>query len=151
MTRRSARGEAVPSVQRDALAEAFLATGVGELFQAVADGASPLSSILVLRSPVGAYYHSAGTSPEGMDRGASQFLIASTAEQLRSEGVLRFNLGGAGPESEGLQRFKAGFGARVVPLEAATCVFGTTLERGARRIIAGALRLTTSALRSQHT
>ena len=44
---------------------ALTAHGAGEIFQAVVDG-QVLSTILVLLSRDAGYYHSAGTSAEGM-------------------------------------------------------------------------------------
>lgn len=138
MERREQRGESVPTVHPSPFDSALLTCGAAELFQAH-DGSSLLSSILVLRAPRGAYYQSAGTSPEGMEIGASQFLISSVASILQQEGMYLFNLGGAGEEAPGLQRFKAGFGAHPVPLEAASFVFGSRGERAARSLVAKAL------------
>ncbi|MGI8764911.1 MAG: GNAT family N-acetyltransferase, partial [Gemmatimonadaceae bacterium] len=138
MERREQRGEAVPTVHPSPFDSALLTCGAAELFQ-THDGSSLLSSILVLRAPRGAYYQSAGTSPEGMEIGASQFLISSVASLLQEEGMHLFNLGGAGDESPGLQRFKAGFGAHPVLLEAASFVFGSRGERAARSLVAKAL------------
>ena len=142
MLRRADRGEDVPAVVEDLLARALLASGAGELFQAVGEG-QVLSSVLVLHAAEGAYYQSAGTSPDGMQIGASPLLIAETAELLRFDGRVTFNLGGAGPESSGLQRFKSGFGARVVPLAAASCSPAAPWRRGLRdaaRFVRAALR-----------
>jgi lipid II:glycine glycyltransferase (peptidoglycan interpeptide bridge formation enzyme) len=107
---------------------ALLASRAGEIFQAV-DGDRVLSSILVLRSSTGAYYQSAGTSPEGMKVGASPFLISQVAGILRQEGVQIFNLGGAGEDNPGLQRFKAGFNVRQISLQAATFCPKSVSER----------------------
>lgn len=109
--RRRQRGEDVPDVGESAFEKLLIGGGGGELFQAIREG-RVLSSILLLRSDTAAYYHSAGTSEEGTDCGASQFLIAETANVLRQEGVRFFNLGGAEPANAGLYRFKDGFGAR---------------------------------------
>jgi hypothetical protein len=146
MDRRERRGEAVPTVRPDPVERSLLRGGAAELFQAHVDGET-LSSILVLHAPRGAYYQSAGTSPSGMEQGASQFLIASVADVLRTEGVEVFNLGGAGDDAPGLQRFKAAFGARTVSLEAARFTFGTSTVRAARRFTAKALGLASRPLR----
>jgi hypothetical protein len=136
--RRRQRGEEIASgpVLDEFLA--FLECGCGELFQAVT-ATSILSSVLVLRSPSGAYYQSAGTAPEGMASGASHFLINGIAWQLREEGLTTFNLGGA-PAASSLARFKSGFGAEVVPLTSVSLYVGhawrhklTTLVRLARQ------------------
>jgi hypothetical protein len=88
LERRAKRGEKVPRLEM-AMPLALLASQAGEIFQAV-DGDRVLSSILVLRSSTGAYYQSAGTSPEEMKLGASPFLISQVAGILRQEGVLLF-------------------------------------------------------------
>src|SRR5579871_5884869 len=121
--RRSARGEHVPqNVEAWPEHRTFLETGAAEIFQAL-QGETVLSSVLVLRSAKAGYYESAGTSPEGMSLGASHFLIHAIGEHLRKERAVSFNLGGAEPGSS-LGRFKAGFGATEVPLEACTCYVG---------------------------
>ena len=130
LDRRTARGETVNAGGGVDMSQALMQTGAGELVQAVR-GDEVLSSILVLRARCAAYYHSAGTSPDGMAVGASHFLVASLAAALRDEGLQSFNLGGAGDEG-GLRRFKEGFGARVVPLEAAQFSTEWTLTRKAR-------------------
>ena len=117
--RRASRGEKVDSGQDSARPLALLASGSGEIFQAVM-GEQVLSSILVLRSSQGAYYQSAGTLPEGMRLGASPFLVSQVAALLKQEGARVFSLGGASAESPGLRRFKAGFGAREFELQAAS-------------------------------
>lgn len=137
MERRAERGESVPEVEPDPADRALLDTGAAQLVQATL-GERLVSSILVLRAERGAYYQSAGTSPEGMQLGASQYLILSTAAMLRAEGMERFNLGGADPEAAGLQRFKSGFGAVEVELEAASVPVGGATERAARRAVSRA-------------
>ncbi len=128
LARRKERGESVPEKSEQQAFAALVASGAGELFQALLDG-EVLSSILVLQAARGGYYQSAGTSPTGMARGASHFLVQEIAESLRSQGKTIFNLGGADQASEGLRRFKAGFGAREVPLEAATFFLGGALKK----------------------
>jgi hypothetical protein len=127
LERRANRGEMVPRLEM-AMPLALLASQSGEIFQAV-DGDRVLSSILVLRSSTGAYYQSAGTSPEGMKLGASPFLISQVAGILKQEGVQLFNLGGAGEDNPGLQRFKAGFNVRQIALQAATFCPKSVAER----------------------
>ena len=68
------------------------ATGAGVLFQAVLDG-RVLSSALVLLSGRGAYDHTSGTCPEGMEHGASHFLIFETARNLQERGTRRVQSG----------------------------------------------------------
>lgn len=57
-----------------------------------------------------AYYLMGGTNPEGMNIGASPFLLLRVAEQLEKEGVKSLTLGLANRES--LKKFKYGLGAR---------------------------------------
>ena len=135
MARRRDRGEDVPAVEDPTrtTTEALLASGAGILFRAERDG-QVLSSLLVLLAPQGAYYHSAGTSPAGMEFGASTFLVHETARLLKEEGTTTFNLGGADSASEGLVRFKRGFGATPVALAAATYPLAPALLRKARTV-----------------
>ena len=128
LDRRRQRAEAVEAGGTGEEASTLERAGAATLFQAVADGAV-LSSILVLRAERGGYYHSAGTSPHGMACGASHFLVRETAEALRAEGSERFNLGGVRAGSDGLERFKAGFGAVPRELEAVHLELGGGLRR----------------------
>jgi len=64
--------------------------------------------------------------------GASHFLIHETCQVLKAENVHLFNLGGAGPHELGLQRFKAGFGARELRLEAVQLVLASGIKRTLR-------------------
>jgi hypothetical protein len=129
MERRIGRGEHVMADAQIRTAAALLEHQVGELFRATL-GNQVLSSILVLRAVRGAYYHSAGTSREGMSLGASHLLIKTVVEILRDEGIQRFNLGGADARNPGLERFKTGFGGQAVSLEAARFYFGNRLQKG---------------------
>lgn len=131
--RRVDRGEAASGSVEYRTIRAMVAEGAGELFQAVAAG-EVSSSILVLLAARGAYYHSAGSTKEGISRGASHFLIIKAAEALRETFRETFWLGGADPRSEGLHRFKAGFGAEKTELEAAEFDTGGHLARGARLV-----------------
>lgn len=119
MDRRKDRGECVPDVHGYMRREvnAFVDAGAGALFQAV-KGESVVSSILVLLAPDGGYYHSAGTSAEGLRCGASHLLVQEIAAALRGEGKHTFNLGGVGTAGSGLDQFKSGFGGRRIVLAA---------------------------------
>jgi GNAT acetyltransferase-like protein len=136
LARREALGEQVTSNGEEfARTLQLVKTGAGTLFQTVRDSESEvLSSMLVLKAKRGAYYHSAGSSAKGMELGSSHLLVRTIAEMLKAEGILRFNLGGA--HSEGLRRFKAGFGARAVELESA----GFSLAGRAHRQVLKVLR-----------
>lgn len=126
MHRRRSRGENVSSPVAVQTLWPYVDRSAGMLYQAVREG-TVLSSVLVLLARRGAYYHSAGTSPEGMALGASHFLIQRAAESLAGEGREVFNLGGA--DDAGLIRFKSGFGTVSVDLEAASFSFGSALKR----------------------
>src|SRR5437588_5746705 len=131
LERRKSRGESVPE---DVQVQSFVTmtqSGAGELFQAVLDGVV-LSSILVLMATRGAYDQTSGTSPQGMASGASHFLVYEIASTLREQSKELFYLGGAGELDFGLKRFKAGFGASLVKLEAAEFFLGSPIRRGLR-------------------
>ena len=138
LERRAQRGEEVESREQHARTLALLTSRAGELFQAV-DGEKVLSSILILRSSRGAYYQTAGTLPEGMKLGASPFLVSRVAAILRQEGARVFNLGGATADNPGLHRFKAGFGAREVMLEAASFCPKSVVERNVHGVLRAGL------------
>jgi hypothetical protein len=127
MERRRNRGESINSQGDFRRTLPYLTQGAGELFRAVSGG-QVLSSILVLLSPTGAYYQSAGTNAEGMARGACHFLIYETAKILQAAKKQQFNLGAAEPQNLGLHQFKAGFGTRRVELEAAEIVLGSGIR-----------------------
>lgn len=131
MSRRRLRGESVPDEHARSETEALLASGAGELFQAVR-GETVVSSVLVLSASEGAYYQSAGTSPEGMEMGASHFLIHGIALELKAGGARSFNLGGADANST-LQRFKEGFGAHRSRSSATSCYVGPSWRRAVQR------------------
>ncbi len=115
LRRRKSKAEKVDVSVNRPMIEALLTSGCAEIWQATHDDHCH-SSIVLLRSANVAYYHSAGTAAQGRKSGASVTLILSVAEQLRSEDVKIFNLGGAGAESAGLRRFKQGFGAKEIGL-----------------------------------
>jgi len=133
LDRRRARGEEVPVVDSSVEPVALLQTGAAEIYQAIA-GEVVLSSALVLRSPKGAYGHSTGTSPDGMNIGASHYLINTIAERLRAEGVPALDFGAA-EEGSGLARFKRGFGTSPVHLPSAVCYVGPRWRRKAYRAL----------------
>jgi hypothetical protein len=128
MSRRQERGETVYSVADSPEIPSIVANGAGQIFQAVRDDVV-LSSMLVISSRTGAYYHSAGTSQEGMDIGASHFLVHSVARTLQEEGVKIFNLGGAEIENPGLRAFKSRFGAAPIETEAVRAVLCGAVHR----------------------
>ncbi len=138
MERRRERGDSIiGDVKRQLpLLILLIEKGAGELFQAVAGG-EVLSSGMVIKAARGAYFDSAGNSPEAMKCGASHFLIYSIARVLREEAIGTFNLGDAEPNpNPGLGLFKSRFGARPVSLESASFYLGS----GLRRKLTGAAR-----------
>jgi len=131
MDRRRDRGEDVPTVGPPREFAVLLQTGAGEIYQAFC-GSDVVSSGLVLRAPEGAYFHSRGTSPEGMAIGASHLVMYDIIAQLKADGLSVFNIGGA-DEGSGLERFKKRFGASPVHLSSATCYVGPSWGRAATR------------------
>jgi GNAT acetyltransferase-like protein len=121
MKRRAERGEDV-STRESAVSPymALLSAGAGELFQASLNDVV-LSSALVLTSRTGGYLQTSGTNAEGMEWGASQFLVFEIARLLQERGMTTFNLGGIAGSNPGLREFKMGFGAEPVVLEAVSC------------------------------
>lgn len=134
MARRRERGESVEAVTLLSDRLALIESGSGELFQAVLNGAV-LSSVLVLHGSSGSYYQSAGTTPDGMARGASHFLVHCISNHLRDNGATMFGLGGADPGSS-LARFKSDFGATAIPLQAMICETGPQWKRTTSQAIA---------------
>lgn len=128
MERRQSKGENVSLEFERAGSAALLASGAGELFQAVL-GDHVASSLLILRSATGAYSESSGNSKEGMGIGASHFLRFESALVLQSEGVEVFYLGGARPQEEGLRSFKSGFGTIAIDTQSVTAHVGGPMRR----------------------
>ena len=127
MQRRTERGEYVPTVQETKEFRIFLETGAGKLFQARYDG-KVLSSAMVLISNKGGYLQSGGTSPEGMELGASHFLQHEIMKVLQNEKKEIYNLGGTDEPDSGLAMFKVRFGASPVALEAVEALVGTSMR-----------------------
>jgi lipid II:glycine glycyltransferase (peptidoglycan interpeptide bridge formation enzyme) len=136
LARRSSRGETAESHADAALFKAYVRSGRAALFQARI-GDRVLSSDLVVRLGDAAYYTSGGSDPEGMKLGTSHFLMFELARQLQGAGCKTLNLGVS--QDPGLNRFKAGFGARPVPLERVTLEWGSAWNRWRRKAIAAAM------------
>jgi hypothetical protein len=128
MDRRKSRGENVSLAFERAGSAALLASGAGELFQAML-GDHVASSLLILRSSSGAYSESSGNSKEGMNIGASHFLRYESALALQSEGVEVFYLGGVRPQEEGLRSFKSGFGTIPIDTQSVSAYVGGPVRR----------------------
>jgi hypothetical protein len=124
MERHKLRGERVPREIDPLVIKILLGTGAGRLYQAM-QGTQVLSSVLITMASQGAYYHYSGTGPEGLACGASHFLLHEIAGLLQEEGMKTFNLGGAGDDNPGLERFKVRFGATPVELQAAEFYLGS--------------------------
>jgi hypothetical protein len=127
MSRRHARGEEVPEVSRTDFLRPYMETGLCTLFQAIRGG-QPVSSMLVAQAVRGAYLQSSGTSPAGMDTGASHFLLYEIMSRLQLDGVDVFNLGGVDNIDSGLALFKSHFGASATSLEAAGFYVGGAMH-----------------------
>jgi lipid II:glycine glycyltransferase (peptidoglycan interpeptide bridge formation enzyme) len=135
MRRREQRGQAAFTTISIEPSLEFLRSGCGVLYQVAVEG-SVLSSALVLISDRGAYYQSAGTSQEGMEHGASPYLVYETARSLQERGLQIFNLGGVAGTNPGLHDFKAGFGAAQRSLAATEY----SLRMGLRGTLGSAIR-----------
>jgi lipid II:glycine glycyltransferase (peptidoglycan interpeptide bridge formation enzyme) len=83
---------------------------------------------MVLVSKTGGYLQSGGTSPDGMELGASHFLQHEIMKTLQSEGKEIYNLGGTDEPESGLAMFKIRFGAHSIPLEATEVLVGKTMR-----------------------
>ena len=139
MVRRSARGETVPVSFSTKMSAAAVRSGLGKIYQALLDD-RVVSSVLVLFAPRGAYYHTAGTSQEGMECGASQALVHEISRRLKEQSLDRFWLGGVSEENPGLVRFKAGFGAEPVDLDSAELFLGSALQKKFIGVVRGLKR-----------
>jgi hypothetical protein len=129
LERRRMRGEKIHFVNtRLSNSTKLLSEGAGELFQAVG-GDTIVSSAIILKSPQGAFYESAGTSATGRVSGASHLLLFSAAQSLRFEGIRRFNLADGDAPSPGLKQFKRRFGAAAVPTVSVTCYLGSRIKK----------------------
>ena len=69
-----------------------------------------------------------------MTCGASAWLFHHVARALQSEGLELFNLGGVRPDEEGLRRFKAGFGTRMIELESASFFLASPMKQAVSRV-----------------
>jgi hypothetical protein len=134
MRRRRERGERVST---DIPAESllvFLRSGAGTLSQVTVEG-RVLSSAMILLSERGAYYQTAGTGPDGVELGASPFLVFETARALQERGLETFNLGGVSGTNPGLHDFKTGFGTAQRSLAAAEYDLRTNFRKALERRI----------------
>jgi hypothetical protein len=146
MHRRLERGERVPDGHDRDFEACLLGTGAGRLFQAAA-GEVVLSSVLVIDAAEGAYYRSAGNSPEAMNCGASVMLLSEIALQLQAEGKSVFNFGGA-DEGSSLAAFKLGFGTQPQYSQAAAFYVGSGFRRILTAVAGKAIAFTGDSFRA---
>jgi hypothetical protein len=126
---RKQRGEAAYAIGLKSEYRALLACGAGEMFQVGRRGGPDLASVLVLRSPTGAYTHSSGVSAEGRTCGAAHLVRWRLMNELRDEGVRRLVLGGSSDVDSGVARFKIHFGADATDLGRCQCSIGPRWKR----------------------
>lgn len=141
MQRRRQRGEDIHCELSTTALEPYVRTGFCRLFQ-VAAGGEVVSSIMVACSPQARYLYTSGTSPAGMDIGASHFLVYGIMQAGQQDGAVVFNLGGAADLNSGLGQYKSGFGAETVRLEAAEFYTGNALHKA----VSGSARLVRNML-----
>jgi hypothetical protein len=146
MQRRRQRGEDIDSEPSVDALQPYLRTGFCRLFQVVAAG-EVVSSIMVACSAQARYLYTSGTSPAGMDIGASHFLVYGIMQAGQAEGAVVFNLGGTSDLSSGLGQYKSGFGAEIIRLETAEFYTGNTLHKA----VSGSARLVKSVLTRART
>jgi Acetyltransferase (GNAT) domain len=146
MQRRRQRGEDIDCEPSAAALQPYLKTGFCRLFQ-VAAAKEVVSSIMVACSAEARYLYTSGTSPDGMDIGASHFLVYGIMQAGRDEGAMVFNLGGTSDLSSGLGQYKSGFGAEIIRLEAAEFYTGNTLHKA----VSGSARLVKNVLSRART
>jgi hypothetical protein len=132
LERRAARGEVVTFAHDESYYRGTIECGLGQLFQAELNG-SVVASQILFRAARGAYYFSAGTSPEGLKCGAAAFTLYEAMLQLREEGTELLNLG-RGVTHEGLSRYKAGFGAVGVNVTRAGYFVGGPIRKMIARV-----------------
>jgi len=132
--RRQNRGEIISGVISASQYMAYINCGAGWFYQAVKDG-RVVSSIFVLIADRGAYTHSSGTTPEGMECGAAHFLRHEVSKILQNEKMELFNMAGVDQPESGLAQYKAGFGGRINQLESAEFYMGGQLRKKLRTAI----------------
>jgi hypothetical protein len=146
MQRRRQRGEDIDCEPSAAALQPYLTTGFCRLFQVVAAG-EVVSSIMVACSAQARYLYTSGTSPAGMDIGASHFLVYGIMQAGQAEGATVFNLGGTADLNSGLGQYKSGFGAEIVRLETAEFYTGNALHKA----MSGSARLVKNVLNRART
>jgi hypothetical protein len=125
MRRRQNRGQSILYKPSPEKWFAYVQCEAGFIMQAKRDTAW-LSSLLILQSSRQAYYVSGGTSSQGMQLGASHFLMWKVIKHLSSAGVSTLNLGGVSErDTPGLAGFKAGFGASPIDLPHRSFIVGS--------------------------
>ncbi|MBW2660905.1 MAG: GNAT family N-acetyltransferase [Deltaproteobacteria bacterium] len=98
----------------------YLKPGYGRLFFATMTD-DPIAGVFLHCDTCSAYYTRAGSSPEGFQIGASQFLVWEMMRRLRNDGYKILNLGGVpansnlkGHPAHGLYFFKSSYGSKQI-------------------------------------
>jgi len=124
MIRRKNRGELVSLNQSPDRFFSLTESGVGYFARALLNN-DCVSSALILQTTSQAYFQSGGSSPKGMQVGASHSLIWEVIYYLAGKEVPVFNLGGVTEnDSPGLMRFKNGFGGKEIELPHRSFIIG---------------------------
>jgi len=134
MERRQNRGEGVSTNIETNTLRTLLQRKAALMFEAIGNDRVQ-SSLAVLRAERGAYLQSTGTSPEGMETGASHFLQHSCARLFQEQGLAVYNLGGSYEPDSGLARFKLGFGTRAIQLQAVEAFVGHGVRTYVGRLV----------------
>jgi len=129
LSRRAARGEDIALRGADHRILQLLTTGSGRFFQVELEGEIQSSNFVFSLGPY-AYFYDGGSTPAGMDQGASHFLLDKTISHLRQSNYHTLNLGIAADGNEGLARFKEGFAPEPHFVERLVVRRGSMLQRG---------------------
>ena len=92
----------------------LIRSGYGKLFQSGTDATALSSAFVVLMGDM-AYYNMGGTGPVGIQIGASHLNMYEAIKWARDRGATTFDMGIA--NTEGLVKFKTGFGATEIRLQ----------------------------------
>ncbi|MCK5034613.1 MAG: GNAT family N-acetyltransferase [Candidatus Sabulitectum sp.] len=116
--------------------KALLENDAAELCFAKHNG-KVISSACILKTKNGGYLFSAGTSPLGMELGASNYLLYKVMELYKDRGLSLFNLGGVTSNETGLNSFKKRFGGVKIFLPE----FNVTINRSVLAVLTKQIRI----------
>lgn len=133
-SRLAARGDSVPADLSLVRHRALVSSGAAVFFQAFLKD-EPVSSILVLLAPKGAYPDSSGTNEEGRKCGAGHYLRHELSLWLQRQGKEVFFMGGNDMTHPGLDAYKSGFGCWTDEIEAAQFYLGGALRKKVTTVI----------------